>query len=198
MKRRVAGLLGSNSSAFSAVTMALTPPRHNSSAFSLTVIEGEVFVKSMAGSMRRRSRGCSLCSRRRSLLLTKKRRVFPFGSRRKTWCSSRSAPGARLHSLIGQGVGGHGAMPGCVCTIFFTVGPGEQLRVIHGVKAAVAAAAEGAVWLEGILEGCVGGVGMVVPVHAALLQVLLLCGIQLIAVHGADCTAAMLLLLSHW
>mmetsp|Transcript_10575 Transcript_10575/g.28936 ORF Transcript_10575/g.28936 Transcript_10575/m.28936 type:complete len:212 (-) Transcript_10575:697-1332(-) len=84
MKRRVAGLLGSNSSAFSAVTMALTPPRHNSSAFSLTVIEGEVFVKSMAGSMRRRSRGCSLCSRRRSLLLTKKRRVFPFGSRRKT------------------------------------------------------------------------------------------------------------------
>eukprot|EP00983_Pelagomonas_calceolata_P116805 1160353-Pelagomonas_calceolata.AAC.3 len=89
-------------------------------------------------------------------------------------------------------------MPGCVCTIFFTVGPGEQLRVIHGVKAAVAAAAEGAVWLEGILEGCVGGVGMVVPVHAALLQVLLLCGIQLIAVHGADCTAAMLLLLSHW
>eukprot|EP00879_Flechtneria_rotunda_P029281 GHRR01031619.1.p1 GENE.GHRR01031619.1~~GHRR01031619.1.p1 ORF type:complete len:112 (+),score=15.86 GHRR01031619.1:451-786(+) len=63
------------------------PPKLSNSTSSLMVMLGEVFVKSMLGSMRLKSRGCSLCSRSRSRRFMRKRRTAPASSSRNT-CST--------------------------------------------------------------------------------------------------------------
>ena len=62
----------------------LVPPRLMSSTFSLTVMEGDVLLKSMVGSIRRRSRGCRLYSRSRSRLRAKYDLLLPEASNLST------------------------------------------------------------------------------------------------------------------
>lgn len=85
----------------------LTPPMLSSSTSSLMVMEGDVLVKSIEGSMRRRSRGCSRCSRSRSRRRTKNRRARAVESSRNT-CKQHNPPSIcqpnhRGHSTQQQG-----------------------------------------------------------------------------------------------
>mmetsp|Transcript_10252 Transcript_10252/g.30871 ORF Transcript_10252/g.30871 Transcript_10252/m.30871 type:complete len:206 (-) Transcript_10252:786-1403(-) len=75
--RRQEGLLGSNSSALSALRIILTPPRLTSSAWSLTVMEGLVLMTDREGSMRRKSRGSRRLRLSRSRRLMYSLLVFP-------------------------------------------------------------------------------------------------------------------------
>jgi hypothetical protein len=67
----------------------------------LMVMEGDVLVKSMVGSMRRRSRGCSRCSRSRSRRLMRSRRTAPASSSLNTYKGMRQKTrGIRAQSEV--------------------------------------------------------------------------------------------------